>query len=203
MKKLGYFLVLIILTTNFSSCQLLIFKAIVDEYKNMQNELAYKSTKPSDSFDDLTFDSPNHNFDLTQVIDRFPLTNINANLEEIKIIIIQKMSPEDADAAAIQSINEALLGMEKEAQLLDIGFSMSNTPIKNGIYLMSIELEESNNLTLEIFDKEGFMMLSQTIIEVLEGNNYKKIDLTALEKGQYLFRLKDNEGRELVRLFDY
>ena len=106
---------------------------------------------------------------------------------------------EDADAQAIMSINEAYMGAEKEAQLLDVNFTMSDEPVENGMFIFGIETENNKNLTLEMFDEEGYAMVANNKFDITEGNNYKALNVNSLEDGTYNFRLKDEEGKELNR----
>ena len=48
-------------------------------------------------------------------------------IEASDMISMQTMSAEDGDAQAVLNINQALMGTEKEAQLLDVKFSMADS----------------------------------------------------------------------------
>ncbi|WMX15225.1 MULTISPECIES: hypothetical protein [unclassified Aureispira] len=110
------------------------------------------------------------------------------------------MNSEDADAEAVMNINSTLMGAEKEAQLLDVNFTMSDEPVENGMFIFGIETEDAKNLTLEMHDEEGFAMVANNKFEVTEGNNYKALNVKSLEPGAYNFRLKDDMGKELNRV---
>ncbi|BDS09669.1 T9SS type A sorting domain-containing protein [Aureispira anguillae] len=111
----------------------------------------------------------------------------------------QLMNAEDADAATVMSINESLMGAEKEAQLLDVNFTMSDEPVENGMFIFGIETEDAKNLTIEMFDEEGFAMVANNKFEINQGNNYKALNVKSLDNGTYNFRLKDDAGKELNR----
>lgn len=134
-----------------------------------------------------------------EAIDRFSLADINISLEDIKTVAMEKMSAEDQDAQDVMSINQALMGAEKEAQLLDVAFSMSDEPVENGMFIFAIESPDAKDLTLEMFDEEGYEMAANNEFSVNEGNNYKALNVNSLDNGDYLFRLKDSHGKELVR----
>jgi hypothetical protein len=112
----------------------------------------------------------------------------------------QAMSAEDADAQAIMNINSTLMGAEKEAQLLDVNFTMSDEPVENGMFIFGIETADAKNLTLEMHDEEGFAMVANNKFDVTEGNNYKALNVKSLNPGSYNFRLKDDSGKELNRV---
>lgn len=111
----------------------------------------------------------------------------------------QAMSAEDADAQAVMNINESLMGAEKEAQLLDVNFTMADEPVENGMFIFGIETENAKKLTLEMFDEEGFSQVANNKFDVTEGNNYKALNVKSLDAGTYNFRLKDDAGKELNR----
>ena len=50
-----------------------------------------------------------------------------------------------------------------------------------------------------MFDEEGYEMAANNKFEINEGSNYKALNVTSMDSGDYLFRLKDDQGRELVR----
>jgi len=115
------------------------------------------------------------------------------------INISEKMSAEDQDAMNVMSLNQKLMATEKEAQLLDLNFSMSDEPIDNGMFVFGIQTEYAKKLTLEMHDEEGFTLVANNIFTVNEGQNYKAINVSSLDEGLYNFRIKDDAGRELNR----
>lgn len=114
--------------------------------------------------------------------------------------VAQAMNAEDADAEAVMNINTALMGADKEAQLLDVNFTMSDEPVENGMFIFGIETENAKKLILEMHDEEGFATVANNQFEVTEGNNYKALNVKSLEPGSYNFRLKDDAGKELNRV---
>jgi len=123
----------------------------------------------------------------------------SVTIEASDFITMQQMNAEDADAQAVMNINQALMGADKEAQLLDVNFTMSDEPVENGMFIFGIETENAKNLTLEMFDEEGYAMVANNKFDVNEGNNYKALNVNTMENGTYTFRLKDDSGKELNR----
>jgi len=132
-------------------------------------------------------------------IERFSLADIDVNLEAMEMLQMEAMDAESADAAAVMNIHQSLLGAEKEAQLLDVKFSMSDEPVANGVFVFGVEAQEDKNLTLQMFDEEGFQTAAHNQFDVNTGNNYKALNVNSLDNGDYVFRLKDAEGKELTR----
>ncbi|MGH1337131.1 MAG: hypothetical protein ACRBFS_13490 [Aureispira sp.] len=135
-----------------------------------------------------------------QAIARFSLEGIQINVEELEVFKVQTAAAAaDADAMKLMRVNESLMAAEKEAQILDVNFSMSDEPVGNGMFVFSIESPDNKGITLEMFDEEGYNLAANNTFVVNEGNNYKALNVNSLDNGDYLFRLKDDQGRELAR----
>lgn len=132
-------------------------------------------------------------------IDRFSMDGINIDIEELETILIQQAQAEGTDATVTMKLNRAYNMAEKQAQMLDVNFSMSEEPVANGMFVFSIESQDNKDLTLELYDEEGYGLAANNTFSVNEGNNYKALNVSSLEDGEYLFRLKDENGRELAR----
>jgi len=116
------------------------------------------------------------------------------------VCIATTVSEENSDAQAIMNLNRALMGAEREALLLDVNFLMSDEPLKISLFVFGIETENSKNLTLEMFDEEGYVMVVSCSFDIKSGSNFNVVDLKNLDNGTYVFRLKDASGKELNRL---
>ena len=134
-----------------------------------------------------------------QAVERFSLADIDANIDAMETVAMQQLNQENADAQDVMALNAAFMAAEKEAQLLEVRFSMSDEPVDNGMFVFSIESPDGKSLTLEMYDEEGYEKVANNEFDVTEGNNYKALNVNSMEEGDYLFRLKDDEGRELVR----
>jgi len=78
----------------------------------------------------------------------------------------QKMNAENQDAIDVMNINQTLMGAEKEAQVLDVNFTMSDKPVENGMFIFGIETPDSKNLTLEMYDEEGFALVANNKFDI-------------------------------------
>lgn len=123
---------------------------------------------------------------------------INIRTEDI-ITTKRNSNAEGADVQALMNVSEAFMAAEKEAQILDVQFTMSDEPVENGMFIFGIESPQSKNLTLEMFDEEGFSMVANNEFDITEGNNYKALNVESLDNGTYNFRIKDQAGKELNR----
>jgi hypothetical protein len=115
------------------------------------------------------------------------------------VAITQAMNADNADAQDVMNINATLMGTEKEAQLLDVNFTMSDEPVENGMFIFGIETEDAKSLKIEMYDEEGYAMVANNKFDITEGNNYKALNVNSLDNGSYTFRLKDDAGKELNR----
>ena len=115
------------------------------------------------------------------------------------IATVQNYDAENQDAVDVANIHQNLMGAEKEAQLLDVKFVMSDEPVNNGMFIFGMEAESAKELTIEMYDEEGFALVANNKFQINEGNNFKALNVSSLEDGTYNFRLKDDAGRELNR----
>lgn len=130
---------------------------------------------------------------------KFQGKEISINTEDIIAIKKAVISAEDEDAADVLNLNESFLRAKKEAQELDITFNMSDEPVTNGVFIFGIETQEAKDLTLELYDEEGFGLVANNQFNVLSGSNYKALNVKELDAGEYNFRLLDAQGKELNR----
>ena len=133
---------------------------------------------------------------LNQVAD-LDLSQIKA--EAIMLKSRQAAKAEQADAAVAANTYLKMMAAEQKAASLELNFTMSEEPIENGVFLFGLESKSSQELSLEVFDEEGFALAANNKLNLNEGNNYKALNVSSLEKGSYLIRLRDAEGRELKR----
>lgn len=132
-------------------------------------------------------------------IDRFSAQGLDLDIATLQTIVAERTQAEGEDAMVAMQINQSLMTAQKEAQVLDVNFSMSEDAVANGMFIFSIESPDSKELKLELYDEEGYNLAADNAFAVNEGHNYKALNVSSLEDGEYLFRLKDSEGRELAR----
>jgi len=131
--------------------------------------------------------------------DRFSLADVNINLDELATVTMTKMQAAEDDDAAFISALGSNFAMAENAQALDVQFAMSEEPVDNGVFIYSIDSEDEKELTMEMYDEEGFDLAAQNQLTVTNGKNYKALNVKAMDNGSYIFRLKNEEGAELVR----
>lgn len=120
------------------------------------------------------------------------------SLDIMEPVGMKVISEEDIFA----NIHRSLMAAENEAELLDVKFSMSDEPVENGLFIFSIQSPDSKKLIIEMYDEEGYQLTANNEFQVEEGNNYKALNVKDMKNGGYVFRLKDEEGREINRTVD-
>ena len=188
MKKITPFIVLLFVGSLIMSCQ--------SDSSNTRNMMA-SSLAGSEHAENRSIKA--NKLVEAEAIHRFSLADVKVDLETMEMVALQKMNAEDADAQVVMDLNAAFMSAEKEAQLLDVNFSMSEEPVENGMFIFSIESPDAKKLTLEMFDEEGYAMTANNTFGINEGNNYKALNVKEMDNGDYIFRLKDDQGKELMR----
>jgi hypothetical protein len=139
------------------------------------------------------------NLESTRGIQTVDFMGSQMTIAKADIVKVVKAENAKQNEDAISGIMGNLMAAENEAMLLDVNFTMSDEPVEEGLFVFGIETEEEKNLTLEMYDEEGFEMAANNTIAVNQGNNYKALNVKSLENGTYLFKLKDEAGKELTR----
>jgi len=137
--------------------------------------------------------------DAQHTIQRFSLEDVKIDLSKVETLQLVENALENEDAVTIYAINSALLGAEKETQLLDVKFSMSDEPVENGTFIFGIETAIDNELELQMLDEEGYLMVANNSFTITKGENYKALNVNGFANGQYVFRLVDKNGFELTK----
>jgi hypothetical protein len=135
------------------------------------------------------------NVERSSVVERDEFKFDATNLEIIELANLKTISEEDV----LSNIHRNLMAAENEAELLDVKFSMSDEPVENGLFLFGIESPDSKKLIIEMYDEEGFQLTANNEFRVEEGNNYKALNVKEMQNGEYVFRLKDEDGKEINR----
>jgi len=122
-------------------------------------------------------------------------------------ILTKNVSESRSEASAnveatelVTSIFNALIAAENSQNQLEVEFSMSAEPVDNGTFIFGIKSEDKQDLTLMMYDEEGFGMVANNNFEIQEGSNYKALNVSDLQAGSYIFKLRnEKEGKELVK----
>lgn len=117
------------------------------------------------------------------------------------ILVAQKKANAQQDAQFVAGIYNSLQAAENQAAKLDIQVTLSEDKVSDGTFVFALDAPQAENLTIELFDEEGFELAGANKMDVTSGKNYKAINVKALPDGQYVMRLRNNDGKELVQNF--
>ena len=122
----------------------------------------------------------------------------NPNHEDKMVAVILLMDNGD-DREVIATIYTSLMSAEKVAKVLDIEMVASDDPVQDDVYVFSLKSQEQKELTMKMFDEEGYELAAHRVMEVTEGSNYRALNVETLEDGTYMFQITDESGAELNR----
>lgn len=140
----------------------------------------------------------NMNMESTRAVTFVDFEGAQVAIQKADIVKVMKAENAKQNEDAISGIMGSLMAAENEAMQLDVKFTMSDEPVSE-MFVFGIDTEEEKDLTFEMYDEEGFEMAANNTISVTKGNNYKALNVKSLENGTYIFKLKDEAGKELTR----
>lgn len=106
---------------------------------------------------------------------------------------------EDDDKTTVTTIFTTLMAAEKVSKLMGIEMTASDDPIADDVYVFALKSQEQKQLTLKMFDEEGYQLAAHRVMQIEEGNTYRSMNMESLEDGTYKFQLIDEEGNEMER----
>lgn len=141
--------------------------------------------------------------DLTHVQTAASFSLAAANLDKSKIeqiMLTANKANDNADAEFINTLFSNLQAAENNAAVLTTAtFKVAEETIENDLFIFSLDSQVEQSLTFEMFDEEGFKMAANNTLGLSKGNNYKAINVASIEDGNYIVRVKNTEGQELVQ----
>ncbi len=106
---------------------------------------------------------------------------------------------EAEDAATVVGLYNTLLASENAAAKLNLQFSMSDSPVEDGVFLFKVESEQKQQLHFEMYDEEGYQLAAQNQLELEKGANYKALNVRDLSNGSYLIKIQDKSGAAFIQ----
>jgi len=124
---------------------------------------------------------------------------IEAPAHEDKMVAIVLMMDDGDDQEIVATLYTTLMAAEKVAKVLDIEMNAEDE-VNDDVFVFSLKSEEQKNLTMKMFDEEGYELAANRIIQVQDGNNYNALNVTTLKDGTYKFLLTDEKGAERSKM---
>lgn len=122
----------------------------------------------------------------------------NAPATEDKMVAVIILMDEGDDQKVVTTIYTSMASAEKVAKALDIEMVASDDPVED-VFVFALKSQEQKDLTLKMFDEEGYELAAHRVMEVVEGNNYNALNVESLNDGTYIFELTDAEGAVYTR----
>jgi hypothetical protein len=119
-------------------------------------------------------------------------TFASPNAENKRVAIILLMDNGD-DKEVITTIFTTLMAAEKIAGTLNIEMVMSDE-VDGDVFVFALKSEEQKDLTMKMFDEEGYETAAHRVLSLDKGNNYNALNVSSLADGTYIFEIQDAEG---------
>ena len=113
-----------------------------------------------------------------------------------KMVAVILLMDNGDDQQVVQTIYTTLMAAEKVAKVLDIEM-VAQDEVNDDVFVFSLKSEDQKNLTMKMFDEEGYQLAAHRVLEVNEGNSYRALNVESLEDGTYNFKLTDENGAEM------
>lgn len=122
-------------------------------------------------------------------------------VDDVLKIEAKKTDAKKMDEEVVAAILANLNGAENKHPLEseNLKFAAADEAVTNGMYVFSVETKEPVTLKVDVYDKEAFVLAENMEMEMVAGRNYKALNVENLASGEYKFRLRNQEGNELVR----
>lgn len=118
---------------------------------------------------------------------------------EDKMVAVVLLMDNGDDKEVVATIYTSLMAAEKVAKVMNIEMIASDDPVENDVFVFALKSEEQKDVTMKMFDEEGYELAAHRVMEVNEGSNYNALNVETLDDGTYMFQITDESGAELNR----
>ena len=102
------------------------------------------------------------------------------------------------DKQTVSTIYTTLMAAEKVASLMDVEL-VSADEVNDDLFVFAIKSEEQMDVTMRLFDEEGYELAAHRDLELLDGNNYNALNVKSLSDGTYIFQLENSIGEQITK----
>ena len=127
----------------------------------------------------------------------FNTASFAAPAQEDKMVAVILLMDNDDDKKVVATIYTTLMAAEKVAKLMDVEMIASDDPVQDDVFVFALKSEEQKDLTMKMFDEEGYELAAHRVMEVTEGSNYRALNVESLDDGTYMFEVTDESGASL------
>ena len=124
-------------------------------------------------------------------------TAFAAPAQEDKMVAVILLMEDGDDKKVVATIYTSLMAAEKVAKMMDVEMVASDDPVQDDVFVFALKSEEQKDLTMKMFDEEGYELAAHRTMEVTEGSNYRALNVESMEDGTYMFEVTDESGASL------
>jgi hypothetical protein len=125
-----------------------------------------------------------------------------SHFEEIRVTFVDlsqfSLEDDDDDVQTISAVFNRLMTAEEIKGVLNVDLMMDDQV--EDILVFGIKANDEHFLVMKIFDLYGRELFAHGTIPLIEGSNYRSVNLERLPSGNYFMQLEEN-GKEIVREF--
>lgn len=118
-----------------------------------------------------------------------------APAQEDKMVAVVLLMDDGDDQEIVATIYTSLMAAEKVAKVLNIEM-IAEDEVNDDVFVFSLKSEEQKDLTMKMFDEEGYELAANRTLRVEDGNNYNALNVKSLPDGTYKFQLTGEDGAE-------
>jgi hypothetical protein len=111
-----------------------------------------------------------------------------------KLVTIILFMDNESDEQVVQTIYTTLIAAEKVAKLLEVEITAQDK-VMDDVFVFSIKTKKQKELTMKLFDEEGYELVAHRVLDVKKGSTYRALNVETLQDGTYTFELSDKLGR--------
>jgi hypothetical protein len=120
-----------------------------------------------------------------------------APAQEDKMVAVVLLMDNGDEKEVVATIYTSLMAAEKVAKMMDVEMIASDDPVQDDVFVFALKSEEQKDLTMKMFDEEGYELAAHRVMEVTEGSNYRALNVESMEDGTYMFEVTDETGASL------
>jgi hypothetical protein len=125
------------------------------------------------------------------------LFSIVAFASPAKYVSVVLLMDNGDDKQVVTTIYTTLMAAEKVANLLNVELIADD--VQDDIFVFAVKSQEQMDITMKMFDEEGYELAAHRQLQINDGNNYNALNVTSLEDGTYIFKLTDGKGNEITK----
>lgn len=117
--------------------------------------------------------------------------------KQVQIVLLQQ---DENDIVFVKSVYASLMAAESVAKVLNVDVVMDD--VNSDLIIFTVNSNEQAELSIKIFDEEGFETVANTTTVLSVGKNYKALNVRTVEDGSYIFELSNENGEKFTKIVE-